>query len=67
MRTYNFFTEFQTLLVCLQNKRFSKFNKEVLNMLALSETDKFSSVFPAQHPRAGWVAAILKNLLQDPT
>ena len=33
-------------------------------MVPLPETEKFSNVFPAQRPRA---AAILENLLEDPT
>ena len=33
-------------------------------MFPLSETEKSSGVFPAQHPWAGW-AAILENLLTD--
>ena len=36
-------------------------------MFALSETDKFSGVFPAQHPHASRAAAILENLLEDQT
>ena len=40
---------------------------DLLNMFPLSETDRFSGVLPAQRPRAGPVAAILENLLEDPT
>ena len=36
-------------------------------MYPLSETDKYSSLFPAQCPRAAWAAAILENLLEDST
>ena len=36
-------------------------------MFPLSETGKFSGVLPAQRPRACPVAAILENLLEDPT
>ena len=36
-------------------------------MFALSETDKLSGVFRAQHPHAGQVAAIFKDLFEDPT
>ena len=36
-------------------------------MFPLSETGKFSDVLPAQRPHAGPVAAILENLLDDPT
>ena len=36
-------------------------------MFPSSETGRFSGVFPAQRPRAGPVAAILENLLEDPT
>ena len=36
-------------------------------MVPLPETEKFSNVFPAQRPRAGRAAAILENLLEDPT
>ena len=32
---------------------------------AWSEAEKFSDVFPAQRPHAGWTAAILQNLLED--
>ena len=32
-----------------------------------SETGRFSGVLPTQCPRAGQVAAILENLLEDPT
>ena len=36
-------------------------------MFPLSETGRFSGVLPTQRPRAGPVAAILENLLDDPT
>ena len=36
-------------------------------MFPLSETDKYSDVFPAHRPCAGRVAAILENLLEEPT
>ena len=36
-------------------------------MFPLSETGRFSGVLPAQRPCAGPVAAILENLLDDPT
>ena len=36
-------------------------------MFLLSETGRFSGVLPAQRPHAGPVAAILENLLEDPT
>ena len=36
-------------------------------MFPLSETGRFSGELPAQRPRAGPVAAILENLLEDPT
>ena len=36
-------------------------------MFALLETDKFSNVFPAQHPSVGRATAMLKNLLEDAT
>ena len=36
-------------------------------MFQQSETGRFSGVLPAQRPRAGPVAAILENLLEDPT
>ena len=36
-------------------------------MFSLSETGRFSGVLPAQSPRAGPVATILENLLEDPT
>ena len=36
-------------------------------MFPLSETGRFSGVPPAQRPRVGPMAAILENLLEDPT
>ena len=36
-------------------------------MFPLSDTGRFSGVLPAQCPRAGPVATILENLLEDPT
>ena len=36
-------------------------------MFPQSETGRFSGVLPAQRPRAGPVATILENLLEDPT
>ena len=36
-------------------------------LFPLSETGRFSGVLPTQCPRAGRVAAILENLLEDPT
>ena len=35
-------------------------------MYVVSETDKFSCVFPAQRLHAGRTTAILENLLEDP-
>ena len=35
-------------------------------MFPLSETGRFSGGLPAHRPRAGPVAAILENLLEDP-
>ena len=45
---------------------FIKFSYKILNMFALSEIDKFSGTFFAQHPRTAW-DNILKILTVDLT
>ena len=48
-------------------KNLANLIKKYWHIFPLSETDKLSSMLPTQRPHTGQAAAILENLLEDPT